>query len=158
TPSGDLFLRGWVTCRPQERNSRSQAWRSLSVAPRTKESKKFCWRRPQTHSRRRHDGRGHHHCLLLDHFVFLQRNRNRPPLDRPGAIAAKCETPGSGGSAVKLPAQASRTVTGDCSAHHECGGHHRYPVADKGAVSLLRLCWVLVRLGHCASGLSICVV
>jgi Hemolysins and related proteins containing CBS domains len=45
--------------------------RSQSVAPRARESKKSCWRKPQTHSRRRHDGRDHHHCLLLDHFVFL---------------------------------------------------------------------------------------
>ena len=31
-------------------------------------------------------------------------------------------------------------------------------LADKPAVSVVRLCRVLVRIGHCASGLSICVV
>jgi len=51
--------------------------------------------------------------LLLDHFVLLQRNRKRSPLDRPGAIAAKCEAPRSGGFAVKSPAQASGTIVSD---------------------------------------------
>src|SRR6266568_4158085 len=158
TPSADLFLRAWVMCRLPERNSRSRALRSQSVAPRARELKKSCWRKPQTHSRRRHDGRDHHYCLLLDHFVFLQRNRKRPAVDRSSAIAAKCEAPRAGGFAVESPAQTARTVIGDRSARHECGGHRRSAVADKRAVSVVRLCRVLVRPGHCASGLSICVV
>src|SRR2546421_1228506 len=153
TPSADLFLRGWVMCRLPERNLRSRALRSQSVAPRARELKKSCWRKPQTHSRRPHDGRDHHHCLLLDHFVFLQRNRKRPAVDRSSAIATKCEAPLAGGFAVESPAQAPRTVTGGRSAHHECGGHRGSAVADKPAVSVVRLCRVLVRLTPCASGL-----
>src|SRR5882724_9176322 len=155
TPSADLFLRGWVMCRLPERNWRSQALRSQSVAPRARESKKSCWRKPQRHSRRPHDGRDHHNCLLLDHFVFLQRNRKWPALDRSSAIAAKCKAPLAGGFAVESPAQAPRTVTGDRSGRHECGGHRGSAAADKPAVSMVRLRRVLVRVGHCASGLSI---
>src|SRR4029077_18777826 len=158
TPSADLFLRGWVMCRLPERNSRSRALRSQSVAPRARESKKSCWRKPQTHSRKPHDGRDHHNCLLLDHFVFLQRNRKRPAVHRSSAIAAKCEASPAGGFAVESPAQTPGTVTGDRSAHHECVRHRCSALADKPAVSVVWLCRLLGRLGHCASGLSICVV
>src|SRR4029077_20606059 len=158
TPSADLFLRGWVMCRLPGRNSRSPALRSQSVAPRARESKKSCWRKPPTHWRRPHDGCDHHNCLLLDHFVFLQRNRKRPAVHRYSAIAAKCEAPRAGGFAVESPAQATRTVTGDRSAHHKCGRHSGSALADKPAGSVVRLRRVFVRLGNCASGLSICVV
>src|SRR6266550_3360858 len=158
TPSADLFSRGWVMCRLPERNWRSRALRSLSVAPRARELMKSCWRKPQTHSRRPHDGRAHHYCLLLDHFVFLQRNRKRPAVDRSSTITTKREAPRAGGFAVESPAQAPRTVVGDRSGRHECGGHRGSAAADKPAVSVVRLCLVLVRLGHCASGLSISAV
>ena len=38
--------------------------------------------------------------LLLDCFVLLQRNRKRAAVDRPGAIAPKCETSRTGGRPV----------------------------------------------------------
>src|SRR5262245_32935849 len=158
TPSADLFLRGWAICRLRERNSKSQGSRSLSVTRGAKGSKKSCSRKPQTHSRRPHDGRDHHHYLLRDHFVFLQRNRKRSAVDRSGAIAAKCEAARARGFAVESPAQTHRTSTGNRSAHHECGGHRRSALADKPAVSVVRLCRLLARLGHCASCLSIRVV
>src|SRR4029077_12677322 len=158
TPSADLFLRAWVMCRLPERNSRSPALRSPSVAPRARESKKSCWRKPQTHSRRRHDGRDHPHCLLLDHFVFLQRNRERPAVDRSGAIATECEAPLASGFAVESPAQAPRTGTSHRSAHHKCGRHSGSASADKPAGSVVRLYRVLVRPGDCPSGLFICFV
>src|SRR4029077_20284116 len=154
TPSADLFLRGWVMCRLPERNSRSRALRSQSVAPRARESKKSCWRKPQTHSRKPHDGRDHHNCLLLDHFVFLQRNRKRPAVHRSSAIAAKCKAPPADGFAVESPGQTPGTVTGDRSAHHECGGHRRSALADKPAGSVVRLRRISVRIGRCAPGLS----
>src|SRR4029077_17294615 len=119
TPSADLFLPAWGMCRLPERNSRSPALRSPSVAPRARESKKSCWRKPQTHSRRRHDGRDHHHCLLLDHFVFLQWNRKRPAVDRYGAVAAKRKAARAHGFEIEPPAKAARTVTGDRFARHE---------------------------------------
>ena len=80
--------------------------------------------------------RDHHHCLLLDHFVFVQRNRKRPAVDRSSAVATKREAPRAGGFAVESPAQASGTVIGDRSARHECGGHRRSALADKPAVSV----------------------
>ena len=64
----------------------------------------------------------------------------------------------AGGFAVESPAQAPRTVIGDRSAHHKCGGHRRSALADKPAGSVVRLCRVFVRLGDCASGLFICFV
>src|SRR5262249_46956297 len=145
-------------CRLAERNSRSWALPSRSVAPSTRELKKSCWRERPTHSRRRHDGRHQHNCLLLDHFVFLQWNRKRPAVDRSSAIAAKCKAPRPGGSAVESPAQTPRTVISNRSAYHERGGHHRSTLADKSAVSVVQLCRVLVGLGNRASGLSVCVV
>ena len=102
--------------------------------------------------------RGHHHRLLLDHFVFLQRNRKRSAVDRSGAIAAKCEAALSSSFAVESPAPTSRTAAGNRSADHECCRHCRSAVAHKPAGSLVRLRRVLVRLGHCASCLSVRVV
>src|SRR5215468_3923586 len=99
-------------CPLPEQHWRSRAWPSLSVAPHARESKKSCLRKPQTHSRRRHDSRDHHHCLLLDHFVFLQRNRKRPVVDRSGAITPKCKAPRACRFAVESPAPTSRTVIG----------------------------------------------
>src|SRR5215469_3408942 len=159
TPSVDLFSRGWVICPLPEQNSKSQALPSLSVARDAKGSKKSCWRKPQTHSRKRHDGCDHHyHCLLLDHFVLLQRNRKWPVVDRSGPIAAKCEASRARGFAIESPAPTPRTVIGDRSAHHECRRHRRSASADKPVVSVVRLHWILIRPGHCASCLSIRVV
>src|SRR5512133_370978 len=124
-------------CRLPERNSRSRALRSQSAAPCARELKKSCWRKPQTHSRRPHDGRDHHHCLLLDHFVFLQRNRKRPALDRSSAITTKRKAPRAGGFAAESPAQTPRTVVGDGSARYECGGHRGSAAADKPTVSVV---------------------
>src|SRR4030095_12534294 len=78
TPSVDLFSRASVICRLPEPNSRSRALRSLCVGPGARELKKCCWKKPKAHSRRQRDGSNYHHCLLLDHFIFLQRNRKRP--------------------------------------------------------------------------------
>src|SRR5439155_25098199 len=105
-----------------------------------------------------HDGRDHHYCLLLDYFVFLQRNRKRPAVDRSSAIAAKCEAPGAGGFAVESPAQTPRTLIGDRSAHHECGGHSGSVLADKLTGLVVRLCRVVLCVGHRTSGLSVFLV
>src|ERR1051325_6375811 len=158
TRSADTFLRGWAICHLPERNSKSRAFRSLSVARVTTELNKFYWRQRQTHSRRRHDGCGHYHCLLLDHFVFLQRNRKRSVIDRSGAVAPKREAPRACGFAVESPAPTSRTVTGDRSARHECGRHRRFALADQSVVLVVQLRWILVRPGHCASCLLVRVV
>src|SRR5438876_2088220 len=53
TPSGDLFSHAWAMCPHPERSLRFLVWRSLCVGPSARESKKSCWRKPQTHSRSR---------------------------------------------------------------------------------------------------------
>src|SRR5215831_5928407 len=116
TQSADLFLRDWVICRLPGRNSRSRALRSPFVARGATESRKSCSRKPQTHLRKPHDGRHHYHCLLLDHLVFVQRNRKWPAFDRSSEIATKREAPRTGCFAVESPPQASGTLVGYRSA------------------------------------------
>src|SRR2546423_681202 len=146
TRSGDLFSRDWAMCQLPERSLRFLASRSRCGGPKKRESKKSCWRKPQNHSRRRsatgrirggdHDGGGLCHCLLLDCFVFLQRDRKRIAFNRSSALAAECETSHARRVAVESLAQASRTPIGNGSARYQRGGHLRSDLAYQSAGSL----------------------
>ena len=164
TRSADLSSRGWAICRPRARNSRFRSLPLPCGARGVKESRKFCWRKQPAAAckkhrikrAQRHDDRLHH-FLLLDCFVLLQRNRKRTAVDRPGAIAAKCETSRAGGRAARSTAETSGAVARDCFAFHKCGGHTRPAPADAPIGPFVGLRRLFNRVGDRASrSISFC--
>src|SRR5947208_10182220 len=93
--------------------------------------------------------------LLLDCFVFLQRDRERAAFDRSSAVAAKCETSRTSSLEVESLAKTSGTVARDRLALHECSRYRRSALADAPTGWIVRIRWIFLCVGDRASGLSI---
>src|ERR1700731_5329065 len=59
-------------------------------------------------------------CVLLDRFVFLQRNRKRLAWDRSRGLTAQCEEKSSGCAQAQPVAQKTGTPARDRTPGHEC--------------------------------------
>src|SRR6266705_6702455 len=93
--------------------------------------------------------------LLLDCFVFFQRDRKRPAFDRSSAVAAKCKAPRTSGLAVESVAETPRAVARNRFALHECGRYSRSALADAPTSSIMGLRRLFFLPGDRAASLSI---
>src|SRR6266516_497837 len=159
--SEDLYSRGWAICRLRAQDSRFHDSLLPCGARGVRESRKFCSRKQPAATFKKHrikpaqlhDDRLHH-FLLLGCFVLFQRNRKRTAVDRPGAVAAKCETSRTSGRAAQSTVKTSGTAARDCFAFHKCGRHPRPAPADASIGSLIPIFWICYRVSNCVSRIS----